>query len=217
VSEVEEARSTLEAVPDYFEWVLGWRSFDIGDDGRCGSRTPAGGGYVWAKGESRAKCNAYETYDAPHDGHHCGLNAYYEPKLNPYGTAHALVRGRGERFAIHPDGFRAEYAEILCFVGGRNPSDKMKAAAQRYGVPIFKRRYQAERWAKKNELGDWFPEERRPKQEIFRSKREVDWNEVPIGDLNDLLSNHYMIFVTSLWVCVLVGFVLGALNAGGVV
>lgn len=196
------------SAPDYFNWVLGWRHFNIDENGFCHS---VANSYVWTPGENRALCGGLSG--APHDGHHCGLNVFYEPTNVMYGPLHALVRGRGERFAIHPNGFRAEYAEIVAFVGGRHPSASLKAAAKRYGVPLFKRTWSAERYAKRKELGDFFPKDRRPKRrEIFRSNREVvDWHEVPIGDMTNPLTNRYTFFLILMWISVLIGFVYGGI------
>lgn len=203
----ELADKNVPQAPDYFDWVLGWRHFDIDADGICSSVV---NNYVWEPGENRARCGA-PGGEVVHTNHHCGLNCFYEPTNVLYGSLHALVRGRGERFAIHPNGFRAEYAEIVAFVGGRFPSENLKKAAKRYGVPLFKRRWTAERYVKAKRLGQWFPKERRPKRtEYFAGKERVaDWNEIPIGDMSDILADHYMVFVMALWICVLVGFIYG--------
>jgi hypothetical protein len=193
------------SIPDYFDWVLGWRHFNIDDDGTCHSVSAQ---YIWQPGENRAECGRNATGEVVHEGHHCGLNCFYEPTNVMYGSLHALVRGRGDRFAIHPNGFRAEYAEIIAFVGGRHPSEKLKQAAKLHGVPLFKRTWQAERYAKRKGLGEFFPKDRRPKGEKFfqsKSEREVDWNEIPIEDTN------YLFFVTMLWVSVLIGFITGGI------
>lgn len=208
-----ETEVSSERIPDYFEWVLGWRHFEIDGEGKCHSVSAP---YTWSPGENRALCGG--SVGAPHDHHHCGFNCFYEPNNVMYGSLHALVRGRGDRFAIHPNGFRAEYAEIIAFVGGRFPSDNIKKAAKLYKVPIFKRRWQAERYAKRKHLGEWFPKDRRPKgQQVFRQSRDVDWNAVPIGDMSDLLTERYTIFVMVLWICALIGFIYGAINIGGIV
>lgn len=205
--------TAADSSPDYFDWVLGWRHFQIGEDGTCRSCTPAGGGFVYLPGENKANCAGFN--DVVHSGHHCGFNVFFERDNVAYGSLHALVRGRGNRFAIHPNGYRAEYIEILAFVGGRKPSERLKKAAKKYGVPLFKRHWDAKHYAKKNHLGEWFPEERRPGREILRTNREVDWNEVPVGDMTDFLSNIYMIFIIALWSCIAIGFIYGALSAGG--
>lgn len=216
MDDLAETGVASEHVADYFEWVLGWRHFKIDGDGQCHS---VANPYIWQPGENQALCQGAKG--APHDGkwgHHCGLNCFYNSNNAAYGSLHALVRGRGDRFAIHPNGFRAEYAEILAFVGGRFPSENIQKAAELYKVPLFKRRWQAERYAKKKHLGEWFPKDRRPqRREIFRQDRNVDWNEIPIGDMSDLLSSHYMIFLMALWICVLIGFIYGAINIGGIV
>lgn len=212
MDELVETEVSRERVPDYFEWVLGWRHFEIDGDGRCHSVTTT---FTWKPGENQAECQG--STGAPHEGHHCGFNCFYEPNNVMYGSLHALVRGRGERFAIHPNGFRAEYAEILAFIGGRFPNDNIKRAAELYKVPLFKRRWQAERYAKRKHLGEWFPKDRRPKGQVFRQSRDVDWNAVPIGDMSDLLASRYTIFVIILWICSIIGFIYGAINIGGIV
>lgn len=213
--QVKIARANQVKVPDYFDWVLGWRNFAILADGTCVSPIV---GVPWGPGENKAYCimAGHRGEGAPHgNGHHCGFNAFFEPRGN-YGGDNTLIRGRGERFAIHPDGFRAEYAEIIAFIGGRDPSVEMKAAAKRYNVPIFKRRWTAEQYAKKKELGDWFPKERRPKRETIVPivpMQEADWNEIPIGDMNGLLSYGYLIFIVVLWTCLIAGFLYGVVTA----
>lgn len=213
-SKVNLFDSKSEQMPDYFEWVLGWKHLILDDDGVAHSGF---GDTTWKKGENRATHNGSPgAVGCPHSGSHCGWNVFYEKRHHQmnYGRANVVLRGRGERFAIHPDGFRAEWAEIVCFVG-RGP--RYKKAGEHYGVPVFKYHWQAEIYLRRNSvLGDYFPEDRRPKGEsFFRKEREVDWNEVPMGDMESLLTNGYMIFIIFLWIAVIVGFSLGALNIGG--
>lgn len=109
---------------------------------------------VWRPGANKAVCGtpaAHETYagmnelpPAPLCG--CGLYAYHdyaddigrfpsEPtgKKSPVG----IVRGWG-RMHIHPDGWRAEYAEILALI--ENGDARLRDVAARYGVPLLSER-----------------------------------------------------------------------------
>lgn len=203
--------------PDYMEWVIGWKHLKIDDEGVAISSI--GDNYPWQKGENRAS-HFGVFHGCPCEGNHCGFNAFYEKDLckMAYGRANVVVRGRGERFANHPDGFRAEYAEILCFIGR---GEHYQKAAKRYAVPLFKWHWQVDQYLRRHRvLGDYFPKDRRTEKEpikepIIRKIREVDWNEVPIGDMQSVLTNGYTIFALVLWLAAIAGFILGALNVGG--
>lgn len=204
-----------ERMPDYMEWVLGWKHLIIDQNGIAHSDF---GDAIWEKGENRSTHGGYTgAFGCPHEGGRCGWNIFYEKRHHQmsYGRANVILRGRGEKFAIHPDGFRAEWAEIVCFIGR---GKKYKKAGEYYGVPVFKWHWQAELYLHRNNtLGAYFPKDRRPKSEsFFRKERDVDWNEVPMGDMEAPLTNGYMIFIIFLWISVIVGFSLGAFNIGGI-
>lgn len=129
---------------------------------------------VWHPGVNKAVCGtpaAHEMYagtNAPVPGSMCGCGfyAYHEYSddigrfpSEPTGQKSpvGIVRGWGQ-MQCHPDGWRAEYAEILALV--ENGSPRMHAVAKRYGVPLLPSSSMPEVAI---EFGDVVPPWRRPR------------------------------------------------------
>lgn len=230
------------ASPDYFQWVLGWRNFNALSNGYVGAL--AFSDYIWNPGENQATC-AVGLDGIIHSDHHCGFNAYYEHHCTKLSHLHvALIRGRGDRFAIHPEGFRSEVAEILAFVG---PADSLREAqAARYNVPFFEKPEEALKWALQEELGDTFPEDRRPpsgeegsavifgggnpilntaaavalakkKNTLIQDMTRMFEDAVDEAPhIDEEFSTRYMIFMGLLALSLIAGFIIGIVQVGGV-
>lgn len=131
--------------PLFSEAVVGYRRWRLDD----WVLSPLNYSKPWRPGVNKAVCQpgsymrTYSSYGgdidsphkAPHHGCHCGMNAFFEPKgIREGGDVLGAVVGWGD-LQVHPDGFRAEYAQIVALVGGHVGPD-LTAVATLYNVPI---------------------------------------------------------------------------------
>jgi hypothetical protein len=129
---------------------------------------------IWRPGVNAAVCGTpavHETYSGtgapiPGDQCGCGLYAYhaynddigrYSPEPTGKKSPIGIVRGWG-RMQLHPDGWRAEFAEILALV--ENGDERLKDVAVRYQVPLLPASSMPEIAI---EFGDVVPHWRRPR------------------------------------------------------
>lgn len=133
--------------------VIGWRTWVVDGD----RLTAISRRSVWEPGENRAECFARGCSDVPGRHCHCGFWALNSPVAAMYmamgrrfappgvpvpqpAVAVGLIHGYGA-IALHgAQGFRAEYASIVClFADAPQPcqpsTDPLSAIAERYGVP----------------------------------------------------------------------------------
>lgn len=108
----------------FSECVIGYRKWRLAD----WVLSPINHGSPWRPGVNKAVCQPDKTHfylsnynDAPMFGYHeapgkncnCGMNAFFEPKgIREGGDVLGAVVGWGD-LQVHPDGFRAEYAQIV--------------------------------------------------------------------------------------------------------
>lgn len=156
--------------PDYMDWVIGWKGMNVGAKGLTGSVLHR----VMPPGEVQARHGAEQEMGCPHEHDHCGFNAFYE--YSDAMRTNAILRGRGERFAIHPDGWRAEWAEVIGLLLpnplGRSMDDPILSSkvheqylevAKQYEIPLFRNHTEAEIFLFEHpEIGSYFPVEKRP-------------------------------------------------------
>lgn len=120
--------------------IFGWREWNVSD---VGDLIPVGvGGDSWLAGVNTARCR-YHEHPAPDHDCECGLYARYgwdQVGDSDRTTVVGVVAAWGE-VELHADGFRAEYAEVLCLVCGLgvSPLDRMvvEYVADRYGVQVL--------------------------------------------------------------------------------
>lgn len=144
--EPEEPESAPTEVEEY---VLGFRCWHVDVAGNLlpvHSRSNPWKGNA----EVKATCN-WRKHEAPHPTCHCGFNTYFEPESamarEPNGVL-GVVRARGG-IELHPDGFRAEYAQPLALVNLPNREtpkplglpvcdsvEEMVEFAENYGIKV---------------------------------------------------------------------------------
>ena len=124
------------------EKIVGWRRWKLA----LGRPVPGElyslvTGQPWERGVNEAVCRSTLRYsgvpdhNAPGAACKCGFYANYAVDLGQvfHGWAIGAVLGWGN-LQVHGDGFRAQYAEVLCLVDG--PTG-VGVAAERYGVPVL--------------------------------------------------------------------------------
>lgn len=136
--------------------VVGYRAwaYDHGELRALSALVP------WEPGINTARCLQWSRQDVlgtgapdivrehpggcPTPGCHCGLYAYHDPDGGPRYDTQGLPIVRGAIVAwgnmqSHPDGFRAQHAEIIALArehGDLWACDKLMQAAGRYRVPV---------------------------------------------------------------------------------
>lgn len=125
--------------------ALGFRVWSYSRDSGILALCPvAYSNHHWKPGVNRAFCakgpgGGWRSHAAPAKGCTCGLHIYHKVETCNYFSGsllHGVVIGWG-KIALHPDGFRAQYARILAL--GCNDDTPMVATeiAQRYRVPLI--------------------------------------------------------------------------------
>ena len=154
----QRKRKMTTKAPDLTQKLIGFRGWGIGHDLELMPSASWGEG-GWELGVNEASCHNldeqdYEFYDeeiedfrdppehiAPMVGCGCGLHAYYSPEDRKFseGLVKGMIAAWGKVVA-QSNGFRAQYAEVLCLYGGDRLTRKDKilaeAAAEKYGVPF---------------------------------------------------------------------------------
>lgn len=154
----EQDKLDPDRAPDLVGEVLGWRQWHVSP---AGDLISANSHAVWRAGPQRAICGGIDgewDHPAPQENCGCGWYGIFEP---PGGGAVGLFRAWG-KIIVHPNGFRAEWAEIVCLVGER--TKKLERAAAYYEIPLFESRDEAVAYARKGGH-DFIPEDMRPKSE----------------------------------------------------
>lgn len=146
----------LKETPVYSECVIGYRSWRLND----WVLTPLSVGGPWRPGINHACCHGpfaammggfwdahveqdgnAQRHKAPHANCVCGLYAYHEPPRNP-GPIIGAIAAWGD-LQVHPDGFRAEYAQIVALAEPANlhgsARDGFDLAVATYRVPVVPR------------------------------------------------------------------------------
>lgn len=204
----------MDSAPDLCSWALGWRRFKIYANGYVGANQVRCG-YIWEpKGEIRATCLLHQDGDiiahGIHDDEscHCGFNAFhsyfdlqtYEGKRkldkltikgSPTFEINGIIKGRGEKFAVHHEGFRCEYAQIVCLhddfnydgshIDVFNRKSVVGNASLLYGVPVFRTHREADKYAK--QYGDFIPLDLRPQEDI-QEEADIPVPHAPISSLS---------------------------------
>lgn len=155
MSEVELTADGFE-VPNtvpLFKHALGWRGWNLTASGHLMSRGI--GTWIWDPEENHAECALGESHRAPDNEHTCGLYAMHTPVHDPF---MGIVRARG-KLCVHEQGFRAEYAEVVCFVTTLSLESHIKQVVDRYQAPLFRLKGEAMRYAK--DFGEFIPKELR--------------------------------------------------------
>jgi hypothetical protein len=136
----------MTRAPDLAEPVLGFRAFDVCEDGRLISVT--GHGTVWRPGVVTAYCRrpGFSSHPAPAHDCTCGLYAYTEldPRLKQGERCIAAIAAWGN-MEVHETGFRAQRACVLA-LAATPAADLLQrrlifASAERYGVPAVPLRH----------------------------------------------------------------------------
>jgi hypothetical protein len=115
-------KPTHEAgTPDLAATIVGYRAWKVFNRGvgmaEVGLRPLGGGSDHWRGAEEvRAYCGT-KFHAAPDPSHHCGWNAWHDPRRVAVEMRRGRVVGaiacRG-RVEVHHDGFRAEWARPIC-------------------------------------------------------------------------------------------------------
>jgi hypothetical protein len=139
--------------------VVGFRSWKPSPMGDGSVRSRFWGSYDWKPGVNQAVCyskihigelgqvverppHSYVMEDVPSGHCNCGLQAHHDFHDSEYyfrggvdECVFGIVKGWGHMH-IHPDGWRAQYAEIVAIVQSPN-MPAARAAAAYYGVPLL--------------------------------------------------------------------------------
>lgn len=165
-------------VPLFSECVIGYRKWRLAD----WVLSPINHGNPWRPGVNKAVCQPDRTHfylnymgDAPDISHkapgrdcNCGMNAFFEPKdIREGGDVLGAVVGWGD-LQVHPDGFRAEYAQIVALINMGSANDPkepdLTAVTTLYRVPLLDSMEELQMEASKH--GSPLPESLRPAEEI---------------------------------------------------
>lgn len=123
------------------EPVIGLRRWNFTSEGELYSPIIEG---PWTPGVNVAKCIKSRVWQpwrhdgsAPVDGCSCGIYAHHEDKLQGDTTGiWGVIRGWGN-VRVHPDGWRAEKAELLAIFSANQTQELLEKVSQRYDVPIL--------------------------------------------------------------------------------
>jgi hypothetical protein len=130
----------MTADPVYSSAAIGYRSWDVSDDGAL--RSTGLGGMRWRPGPNVAYCGAGGDHDAPHALCGCGLYAMHDVPRGvearaPWIAGAVAMRGR---LLIHHDGVRAEEAIVVALAEPLDPHPaelrRAREVAERYRVPL---------------------------------------------------------------------------------
>jgi glycine cleavage system H lipoate-binding protein len=136
VSEGGEPRA-----PDAAEALLGWRVWDLRDDGLL--HPVIGGADPWEPGANQAVCHRRgpRPHAAPGGNCGCGFNALHHPPLeylDDSSFALGVIAAWGT-VDVFRTGFRAEYACVLGLLDSDPGDPERGAVAAHYGVPLLER------------------------------------------------------------------------------
>lgn len=139
MSDEESADAGLDA-PDFTEALLGYRLWNLREDGGLG---PITGGDAWVPGANTARCLSNWRHRAPHPDCGCGFNALHKPPLeyrNDKGSAIGAIAAWGE-IDVYKTGFRAQYSCVIALMqpgttAVRSHRLAVGQAARRYGVRV---------------------------------------------------------------------------------
>lgn len=134
------------AAPDFAEPLLGFRAWNIDEEGRLG---PVTGGPSWIQGANEAHCQANPSarrgaHTPPSPGCGCGFNAFHrieekELRLRRLPWVVGAIAAWGE-VDVYRTGFRAQFATIVALsYEGQTTIDhyrRLQRAAERYGVRL---------------------------------------------------------------------------------
>jgi len=123
------------------EAILGFRVWRLGSHGEL---IPfIGRGPDWVPGENRARC-LVKNHKAPHAYCGCGFNALHAPPrgyVRDPAYAVGAIAAWGE-VDVFNTGFRAEFAKVIAIARphqlGPDHREKLRLAAERYGVPLVR-------------------------------------------------------------------------------
>jgi hypothetical protein len=149
--------------------IIGWRDWTLDAHGTLHPLSMATPDNAWTAGVNEARCCGDPTHAAPVHECECGLYARYD-LAGVNGSSLRSISGvilAWGAVELHADGFRAQFAEILCLVCGLDAPvlERMvvEQVADRYGVPVLS---QEKAIAQAQEFGRFVPSELRPEPDL---------------------------------------------------
>jgi hypothetical protein len=140
--------------PDLFEPVIAFRSWRVVDGELVSPHVPQ----RWDEGVAVARCERLDPgasasaargeplpfeHEAPHPDCHCGIHAYFEPRLAVPAVDFRRVLGIvvvWGRLEVHPGGVRAQFARVQALGSSSSWSSwhraDVAAIGARLGVPV---------------------------------------------------------------------------------
>lgn len=166
----------VKEVPLFSEAVVGYRRWKLDD----WVLSPTNYGSPWRPGVNTAKCQPHtnsnpfwSTGESAHHENppekdcHCGLNAFFDYQGEGWmqhahkGSVIGAIVGWG-KMHVHPDGFRAQYAQIVCLMG--DGEHYLNDIAAMYQVPLVDSFEELQVEASKH--GSPLPENLRPEEQV---------------------------------------------------
>ena len=147
------------------EPVIGVRRWTVTNEGNLVSPIIEG---CWEPGVNTAKCIKSRVWQpwrhdgpSPVDGCTCGIYAHHEDMLRADSSGvWGVVRGWGN-VRVHPDGWRAEKAELLGIFATNQKQELLEKISERYDVPILPVNYHKPEMLEM-EFGPFVPKSIRP-------------------------------------------------------
>jgi glycine cleavage system H lipoate-binding protein len=126
--------------PDFFEPLIGYRAWRLGDDGALVPWALVGSG-AWEPGPNTAVCHAGRRHTPPAADCMCGLYALaseYDHRLHGHDDQIVGAIAAWGDIELHRTGFRAEHAAVVALAEPQD-ADAAQLAAARYEVPLVPR------------------------------------------------------------------------------